>query len=229
MTLPPQITFRNMEATEADEALIRREIATLERFFPRIMSCRVAVEAPIRQSAHYKVRIDLSAPGKELVVKHSPSLHETLAGGAVAKRTKSGEIQRTRRMLGRAVKDAFAEMRRRLQDHVRRVRGAQKQHEPPPPARVTKLFPDADYGYLETHDGREIYFHRNAVLDGHFDHLRLGSEVHFAEEAGEQGPQASTVRLVHTGRQLRGAAKVVPLSAKRAPSAAKKKTRSRSA
>jgi cold shock CspA family protein len=61
-----------------------------------------------------------------------------------------------------------------------------------------KAFPDAD--------GREIYFHRNAVLAGHFDRLRIGSQVRFAEEAGEKGPQASSVRLVRSTRQGRRAA-----------------------
>ena len=46
-----------------------------------------------------------------------------------------------------------------------------------------------------TLDGREVYFHKNSVLAPGFDHLEVGHEVHFAEEMGEKGPQASTVRL----------------------------------
>jgi cold shock CspA family protein len=42
---------------------------------------------------------------------------------------------------------------------------------------------------------REIYFHRNSVLDGAFAQLEAGSEVRFAEETGEKGPQASSVSL----------------------------------
>jgi cold shock CspA family protein len=45
-------------------------------------------------------------------------------------------------------------------------------------------------------DGREIYFHRNSVLDGGFARLAAGARVTFAEEAGEKGPQASTVKLL---------------------------------
>jgi cold shock CspA family protein len=41
-----------------------------------------------------------------------------------------------------------------------------------------------------------IYFHRNSVLKNAFDRLEIGSEVRFSEEAGEQGPQASSVTLV---------------------------------
>ena len=53
-----------------------------------------------------------------------------------------------------------------------------------------------DCGFIETADGRQIYFHRNAVLDAAFDRLKVGSEVAFAEEEGVKGPQASTVRVV---------------------------------
>ena len=45
-------------------------------------------------------------------------------------------------------------------------------------------------------DGREIYFHRNSVLDAGFDRVSVGAEVRFVEEEGVRGPQASTVRLV---------------------------------
>jgi cold shock CspA family protein len=41
-----------------------------------------------------------------------------------------------------------------------------------------------------------VYFHRNAVLNGDFHHLQVGTEVSFVEEAGERGPQASTLRLI---------------------------------
>lgn len=211
MILTPQITFRNMDADPRTEVLIQKEIAKLERYFPRLMSCRVTFEAPVRKSVHYKVRIDLGMPGKELVVKRAPSLHDTLATGETVKKTKSAEIQRVRRMLAAAVRDAFADMRRRLQDHSRKLRGAVKAHAPAPVARVTRVFPGEGYGFLEAPDGREIYFHGNAVLDSHFADLRVGAVVEFVETAGDKGPQASTVRLSHPEKQLRVAAEQVVL------------------
>jgi cold shock CspA family protein len=95
-----------------------------------------------------------------------------------------------------AVRDAFNAARRRLQDHQRRFEGRVKSHEAPPHGRVAQLFPEMDYGLIETADGREVYFHRNAVLNDGFDRLTPGAEVRFAEEEGEKGPQASTVHLV---------------------------------
>ncbi len=47
--------------------------------------------------------------------------------------------------------------------------------------------------FIETADGREIYFHRNAVLDGAYRRLRVGSEVRFVERKGRT---RSTVRLI---------------------------------
>jgi len=42
------------------------------------------------------------------------------------------------------------------------------------------------YGFIETAVGREVYFHRNSVLDDAFEHLTVGSEVRFAEEMGRK-------------------------------------------
>jgi cold shock CspA family protein len=49
------------------------------------------------------------------------------------------------------------------------------------------------YGFIETADGREVYFHRNSVRDDAFEHLTVASEVRFVEEMGEKGPQAKRV------------------------------------
>jgi cold shock CspA family protein len=62
---------------------------------------------------------------------------------------------------------------------------------------VTKVFPLEGYGYIETPDGREIYFHANSVINNRFKSLKLGSKVSFTEEAGEQ---AGTVRLIAKAR-----------------------------
>ena len=86
-------------------------------------------------------------------------------------------------------------MRRELEDYVRELRGDVKTHDPLPHAKVSELFPMEDYGFIKTHEGRRLYFHRNSVLDGRFDELDIDSEVSFVEELGDKGPQASTVRL----------------------------------
>jgi cold shock CspA family protein len=219
MTPLPQITFRNMEPVPILEAGILKEISILERFFQRIMNCRVVIEGPRgrRYGGLYKVRIDLRVPNEELVVENSPSLHGALKDVEAPSKTKQSEPNRIHRDVRRAIHDAFQEMRRRLQDYVRRMRGQTKQHDLKIQAKVIKLFPEMDYGFLETPDGREIYFNRDSVLDTHFDRLRIGSPVHFAGEVGEKGPRATTVKLVHPAKQARSAAKTKVVKTSKPP------------
>lgn len=202
MTLAPQITFRNMEHSPTLEADVLKEASRLEKFFPRIMSCRVAIEGPRREEygGLYRIRIDLGVPGEELLVEHNPTLHGSLQAREAMHRTKQSEPHRERRDAALAIREAFHEMRRRLQDYKRRIEGQTKRHEKMPLGTVIRLSPGEDFGFLES-EGREIYFHRNSVLSGHFDRLRIGSPVRFAEEMGEKGPQASTVRMVRAARQ----------------------------
>lgn len=176
MKLPLKITFRNMNPSGTIEDHVRERVERLERHHDRIMGCRVTVELPHRhrnKGERYNVRIDLTLPGKELVVKRVADPDAYVA-----------------------VRDAFDVLQRRLEEHARRQRGEVKHHESLPYGRVIRIFPQEGYGFLETPDGREIYFHRNSVLNSGFDRLEVGAEVRFAEEAGEQGPQASTVTSV---------------------------------
>jgi cold shock CspA family protein len=96
-----------------------------------------------------------------------------------------------------AIDEAFDRLGRRLEDYVRRQRGDVKPHESPySEGRVAKLWSYEGFGFIETSDGAEVYFHRNAVTQRAFDRLAVGSTVRFIEEPGDKGPQASTVILV---------------------------------
>jgi cold shock CspA family protein/ribosome-associated translation inhibitor RaiA len=203
MKIPLQITFRHMAPSPAIEENIREKAAKLDQLYDGIMSCRVAVEAPHRhhhKGKTYVVRIDLTIPGGELVVNRElKRLVPKKATGAQEPEKDFGELHEPGKHAARedlyvAIRDAFNAAGRKLQDHARRRRGNVKVHEPPALARVVKLFPSEDYGFLQTPEGREVYFHRNSVLAQGFDRLEVGHEVHFAEELGDKGPQASTVR-----------------------------------
>ncbi len=181
MKLELQVTFRDMEPSRRIEQAIREKAAKLDQFHDRITSCRVVVAAPHRHHQKgrlYNVRVDLTVPGGELVVNRDNS--QAMAHHDVHV----------------AIRDAFNAARRRVQDYARRRRGEVKSHAEEPSARVSKLFSTKGYGFIETSDGREIYFHENSVREG-FERLTLGTRVHFTEEQGQQGPQASTVRLAH--------------------------------
>ncbi len=194
-----------MPPSEAIEANIRERAAKLDTFYERIMSCRVVVEAPHRyhhKGKVYHVRIDMTVPGGEVVVKREP---KRIVDAPLRSQKEPGVELAVNRELSKpdshedvyvAIRDAFDAARRKLQDHARRQRGQLKSHESIPHARVSKLFPDEGFGFLETPDGREIYFHRNSVLNGDFDRLRVPMEVYFTEEQGEKGPQASTVKVI---------------------------------
>ena len=203
MILPPQITFRNMDSSEPVESRIRTEIAKLETFYDRIISCRVMVELPER---HHKagslshIRIDVKVPRGELVVEREPGLHGSAQDIDEEKATKHLETHAPHKDIFLAIRDAFQKAGRRLQDYARRQRGDIKAHAPAGVGRVIRLVPAENKGFLETPDQREVYFHRDAVLHLGFDRLKVGDEVRFAEEMGEQGPQATLLRLVRKHR-----------------------------
>jgi ribosomal subunit interface protein len=171
-----QITFRDMEPSEAVSARIRERVAKLEQFYPRITSCRVIVEAAKRRqkATEYQVHIDLLLPGQELVVSHDHNEKKPADDMYVA------------------IRNSFDALERRLKSTADRRHGEVKAHGAPPHGRIVRLFPE--HGFIATADG-EVYFHRNAVAEGDFEHMRAGEEVRFtlAPDDGAAGPQASTV------------------------------------
>ncbi len=203
MKIPLQITYRHMEATSAIEDNIREKAAKLDELHDGIMGCRVTIEAPHhhhRKGIAYVVRIDLTVPGGELVINRQPKrLVPKKTNGKAEPDKDFAESHEPSKHAARedlyvAIRDAFNAAGRKLQDHARRRRGNVKVHEALPVARIASLFPMEDHGFLLTPDRREVYFHRNCVLAPGFDRLEIGHEVYFAEELGEKGPQASTVR-----------------------------------
>jgi cold shock CspA family protein/ribosome-associated translation inhibitor RaiA len=197
MQLPIQIAFRNMDPSAAVEARVREEAEKLSEFYDRIMGCRVMVEVPHRhhqRGQRFHIRIDLTVPGGEILVKHEPSVRSALQQNEKSK--KDQETATPHKDIYVAIRDAFKAARRQLQDYGRKQSGAVKHHEPVPHGRISKLYLEEGYGYLETPEGTEIYFHKHSVLDERFDELAIGTEVSFVEEAGQKGPQASTVRIL---------------------------------
>lgn len=179
MDVPPEIAYRGFEPGDALRALVEREIEKLERYYDRIVSCRVMVELPHRRRESgnlYHVRIAVSVPGDELVVSRDPAPDESRRDPHVA------------------IHGAFQAMRRQLEDFSREIRGEVKKHEASPHGRVVQLFPDDGYGFIESADGRTVYFHENAVTEGELTDLEVGTEVRFSEEEGVEGPQATAVQ-----------------------------------
>lgn len=181
MAIPLEIVFHNIDRSLAVEEAVRERTLKLERIAPNITSCRVTIEAPHKnhqQGNLYTVRIDLRYPGGETLASRAPGANHAHEDVYVA------------------LRDSFRAARRQLQERVRVRRGDVKPHETPPHGRVASLDHDRSCGRIATADGREIYFHRNSVINASFDRLEPGTEVRFSEEAGDQGPQASTVQVI---------------------------------
>jgi cold shock CspA family protein/ribosome-associated translation inhibitor RaiA len=190
MQSPLKIAYHGISPSGPVSERIRAKAARLERYFRPIIGGKVTLEGPGRHhrlGKHYHVRIELTVPGEVLVVGRDPA--KTLS----------------HQDLSAAVNSAFSEARRQLEDHARRLdhRARRHAHAVPARAKVATLFREDGYGFLETSDGREIYFDERCVLDQAFRRLRVGTEVQFAEEVGDKGPQASTVVVARRGRKTR--------------------------
>ncbi len=111
MQVPLQITIRHMAHSPALDARIREDAARLEEFYRGIISCHVVVEEQGRhqqQGRSFNVRIVVSVPDHELIVNrdHDEDVYA-------------------------ALRDAFANLTRRLEDVARRQHGQVKTHESP--------------------------------------------------------------------------------------------------
>jgi cold shock CspA family protein/ribosome-associated translation inhibitor RaiA len=174
MEIAVRLDGNAVELTPDQRSLIRREIDKLERFFSRLVACRVVVSVPHRRPGGdpvaWTVRLALTVPGAVLEVSRQaqPSFRE-------------------------ALDDSFDAARRRLEDYARELRGNVKFHAVGTCGRVTRLNLGEGYGFISTEVGDELYFHRNSVPDGGFDRLVVGSAVRYVESEGEQGPQASLI------------------------------------
>ena len=115
MQLPLQITFENIQKSDAVARKVCARAQKLERFFDSILSCRVAIGKPHRHRAagnQYHVRIEVTVPGNTLVANRTPDEHHAYADVHVA------------------IGDAFDAMRRQLEDYARELRGSLKKEEP---------------------------------------------------------------------------------------------------
>jgi ribosome-associated translation inhibitor RaiA len=120
MQTSPQVSFDDIPVDEAVRDAALEHVAELERFSQRITGCHVVVAQPHRHHRGgrlYSVRIDLVVPGGEIVVNRDQHLDHAHEDVFVA------------------LRDAFAAARRRLEDHVRRMRGDEKRHATPAPDR----------------------------------------------------------------------------------------------
>lgn len=177
MQIPLQISLHGIEHSNALYTAIQEKAAKLDRYYDRIMSCRVVLELDARhrhQGRQFTVRIDLKVPGGEIAVTHE-----------------HGEDMQI------ALRNAFDAARRRLEDYARGQRGDVKRHAAEITGRVARLDAAQGIGFIATEDGREYYFSRDNVVTPSFEHLAVGTTVHFIEEVAGEGLQAKRISAHH--------------------------------
>lgn len=184
MQIPLDITYRDVDKTPALEELIRAKVTKLEEVCDHITGCHIAVERAHThpsQGSPYRVRLDVTVPpGHEIAAAKNP-------GEGVQYDT-----------LETVIRDVFDAARRQLKELTEKQQNRTKHHpEQAVGGIVSKLFPSQQYGFLKTLDGQEVYFHSNSVLNDDFDRLTVGAGVQYFMSEGENGPQASTVRLIN--------------------------------
>lgn len=112
-----QITFRNMKSSAALEDRIRQLVQKLERFSSQIVKCQVVVQAPHHQhheqGALFDFQVDITVPGKSIVIGHTHTKNPAHTNPYVA------------------LRDAFRTARRQLQDYERIRRRDVKSHSRP--------------------------------------------------------------------------------------------------
>lgn len=185
MKFPLQIQFRDMEESDFVSNAVWNHAEKIEKFFDGIIACHVIVSAPHQhhhQGKIYHVQVRLNVAGGDIFVNTEPEKNAAHEDVYVA------------------IRDAFDAVRRQLEDLVRIKRRFVKKRNIEAHAKVTKLFLGKGYGFISTPEGRELYFHENSVLNHEFNQLKIGDEVRFSEESGENGPQVTSMsRVGHSG------------------------------
>src|SRR5438045_5294297 len=124
--LPVQITIRDMPASPTLEDHLRKKAQKLSQYYNHITSCKIVIHIPQKhkhQGKLFSVCIDLSVPGRELVVNRK--LNEDVYI---------------------AIRDAFQAIKTQLESYACKRRGDVKMHELVMHGHVKKIFEADGYG-----------------------------------------------------------------------------------
>jgi cold shock CspA family protein len=190
MQEPLQISFHNMAPSEALERRVREAWQKLERRYAEIVSARIVLGAPHKQphKSTLGISISIGVPGGDIVVTREQRLHEADNHATWV------------------LNEAFDAAARQLEEYAQKQRRDVKTHEEERAyGRVVRLYPEQDYGFIETRDHPDVYFHRDVLRDAALEELGEGAEVLYtlAPDEGPMGPMASSVWRLgseHPGR-----------------------------
>lgn len=171
MSIPLEITVRDIEKTPSIEERIRTKADKMSQYYDRIESCKVTVEMPQKnqhQGKIYNVHIEVNVPGKQLVANKHPNEDLYIA-----------------------IRDSFQAMYRIIENFSQKQRGEVKTHFDMKHGSIDRLF--TDYGFIRTPEGMEYYFHESNLQAPSFDVLEVGSMVSFIEVQAGDSLQAGHV------------------------------------
>ena len=183
-----KIQYLGFSESTAVSAAVWEYVEHIEKIYGRIMSCNVVISHPHRKHQKggiYHVKIRLHMPGGDIFIDKEPEKNHAHEDIYVA------------------LRDAFDSAKRKLEDFTRIREGRVKDKIGPAHAKILRIIDFDDCGFVLTEDDREIYFHRNSLLNGEFEKLKIGQEVRFSESLGEKGPQVSSMQIVgNSGHHL---------------------------
>ena len=171
-----EISFRDIEPSEAIKAKVEEKLAKLEHICDRIISCHVVIEQ-VQKHKHqgklYAVNIVISVPGKVFV----------------ANKHKDEDVYVV-------LRDSFAAMTRLVETWAQKQDGEVKHHDEQQEGFVARLFGEDGYGFIRDSVGNDYYFTGANLHHGHFPDLEEGQRVHFIIAEGDEGPQAHRVSVL---------------------------------
>ena len=187
MNIEPIISFHQVPHSDALESLIRGHFAHLDSLTEHLVSCRAVVEAPHHDSQgnpiNYRVRLEIGVPGKHLIAQCEPNDNDRLDAYE-------------------AVEQAFEKAQRQLTDHDNKLRAGRHpnkvQHAELAHGSIVTLVDEVSHrhGFIEDTEGRQLYFHENALAEGTFEELEEGMDVRFFEH-GSAGSPEPTISTLH--------------------------------
>ncbi|MFT6878361.1 MAG: ribosomal subunit interface protein [Granulosicoccus sp.] len=116
MTIPLELSFRNLDRSEFIENQVKERVKRLELLSDEITSCHVVASAPHqhkKKGNHYEVHIEIRVPGSELAVTQNKGALEAHEDFYIA------------------LRDAFDALERRLTEWKEKRRNNVKAHSQP--------------------------------------------------------------------------------------------------
>jgi len=173
-----KVEARNVDMRKSWQEKIEEEREKLIRHYANfVLHLRVTIEAtPGYKEGGYEVRLVATVPNDTVVVKRwGEKVHSLLV-------------------------EAFDVLGLQLKEIVRKKHN----HKVAKPAgalaglkasgRIRRLFPEEAYGFIETPDDQEVFFHASSLKDVSMADLGEGDEVLFMIEEGDKGPRAAWVK-----------------------------------